>query len=141
VTVASTHLFRNRRKPQMMSNIPTITATATMNSVFITLSRFTVPVVVRSARSSIMNPVKERNPPRAILSRCLSGKYDIALSQPIISIAGDNVFAPTISACYEKFSMKTILNFTFHEYLSLTKHACFMFYRTPSCSATHLRLQ
>lgn len=75
-----------------MSNIPTISAIATIYSVFTTFSRFTVPVVVRSAKSSIMNPAKERNPPRAILSRCLSGKYDIALSQPIISIAQDNIF-------------------------------------------------
>jgi hypothetical protein len=76
-----------------MSNIPTITAAATINSFFITLSRFTVFVVVRSAKTSTMNPTKETNPPRAILSRCLSGKYGIVFSSSIISIVQNNLFA------------------------------------------------
>jgi hypothetical protein len=80
------YFFLNKIKPQRMSNIPTIRARAIINSFFTTLSRFTVLVVVRSTKTSIMNPAKEISPPRAILSRCLSGKYGIAVSSPVMSI-------------------------------------------------------
>jgi hypothetical protein len=73
--------------------MPTIAATATISSFCITLSRFTAFVVVRNAKINSMNPMNKTNPPRAILSRCLSEKYGIASSPSVISIAQDNVFA------------------------------------------------
>ena len=58
--------------------MPTTAAAAINSSFGIMVSRFAVLVVVRNARISSSTPVKKTNPPRAILSRCVNGKYGIA---------------------------------------------------------------
>jgi hypothetical protein len=60
--------------------MPTTAATAIISSFGIMLSRFAALVVVRNARINSSSPAKKTNPPRAILIRCLSGKYGIAFS-------------------------------------------------------------
>jgi hypothetical protein len=93
MTKVYSHLFQNKRKPQKISTIPTIMATATIKSFCATLSRFTAFVIVRTVMTNIISPTKETNPPMAILSRCLSEKDDIAFSPLILSIVQDNGFA------------------------------------------------
>lgn len=64
----------------MISNMPTTAETAIISSFGSIVSRFTVFVVVKNARISRSSPRKRMNPPMAILSLCLSGKYGIVFA-------------------------------------------------------------
>jgi hypothetical protein len=93
MTEVYSHLFQNKRKPQKISAIPTTTATTTIKSFCTTLPRFIAFVIVRTAMTNIISPMKETNPPMAILSRCLSEKDGITFPSLTLSLVQDNGFA------------------------------------------------
>lgn len=55
--------------PQATFNVPTVETMATDSSFWKTEVRFAAPVRVSIAQARITRPVKEMNPPKAILNR------------------------------------------------------------------------